>query len=398
LRAGIGGTSARNALLVHLCRTDPAEAVKHLVLSNGNVTRFIADAIQCPIEEATDADFSERVLWKLGFDIPRYSNSLPTLRNRLEFFGQEVLSAGGVATEKERERIRSAGVNLFVSIEEFIQELIRYNVWVFGSDHFLGTEFTYESGAAMLAVQQHIGTSIGNGDVAFTWSLTGENTLGALLAYLQQVARWLKSLSGRDGKTVIRSSDDLPHYADDKFRIFPFRHVELWGDSDTNSLKRISDQFENICHKLSKSNLASVRNGLDHQRLHSNFPSFEALLAFVAVFREGLDLAEHSLFYPIEHWAVSSNVDRYGRRETVLVDYAGRQRKVFGPSPMYPIGPRLNQDTSFLLAPGNPLGLANFELIFRPRSASVYSKYWDGYPRRRHIPPLVKEQSVEAKS
>lgn len=397
LRLNVGGTSTRNALLVHLCKNDPSEAVKELVLSSAEVARYIATSIGCPLDQANDSSFIDRVLWKLGFDIPRYSEPLQLLRQRLEFFNQELLSVGTLQHERDRERIRSAGVNLFVSVESFLQELIRYNVWVLSCDHFVDTRFVYNTDDAMDAVADALGSTVTSGSLTVHWDSTGDNTLGTLLVYLQAALKWIKSLPVTDRSIYLRDQADLPHYHDDKFRVFPFKHKALWADSDYSALQRIADNFEAISNKLARSNLAEIRNGLDHQRDEARFPSIQHMLAFAAQFREGLDTAEVQLYYPKELWILGTEMDRYRRRTTKLLDYSGRPYVLYGPSVVHDIQKSLNPKHPVLIAPGSPLGFVNSEITFRIIRPSTYSQYWSNYPSRRTAVPQSAPKDSQRK-
>ncbi|MEF3083375.1 hypothetical protein V3391_14270 [Luteimonas sp. SMYT11W] len=397
LRVAVGGASTRNALLLHLCKIEPSDAVRELVLSSGDVSRHIANAIGCPIDHANDSGFIDRVLWKLGFNTPRYSLPIQHLRQRLDFFSQEILAVGALKHERDRERIRSAGVNLFVSVETYLQELIRYNVWVLSSDHYLGTQFVYNTDEAMEAVANTLGPTVASGSVTVHWSTTGDNTLGTLLAYLQATLNWMKGLPSSDRSAFLRHENDLPHYYSDKFRVFPFKHTELWADSDYSALQRIYENFNSISAKLMRSKLAEIRNGLDHQRDESRFPSIDLMLAFVAHFREAMETSEALLFYPKEFWTYGTETDRYDRTTTKLYDYARRQHVLYGPSVVYDVQRSLSPKHPILIAPGSPLGFANSEITFQIANPSIHSKYWSNYPIRPPGPdsgnPNMKEAS-----
>jgi hypothetical protein len=303
----------------------------------------------------------------------------------LELFNQELLAVGTLRGEHDRERIRREGVNLFVSVEEFLECVISFNVWVLSSDHFLDTHFRYDPRAARRKVAAILGSSINSGDMAVTWSSENANTLGSLMAYLNAAASWMKTLPGNPREAFTRPETDLPDFAEDKLRVFPFRHTALWADSDYSSLERLVDGFAAIVSKVSRSNLAAIRNGLDHQRDETGFPKIDQMLAFVAHFREAVDSADINLFFPKEFWLERVQRDCYGREEFVFKDYLSRSRVSFGPTFVHGIlGPSF--DAPAIIAPGNLLGHVNAEIVFRLRETSVFSRYWDGYPRRRLIP------------
>jgi hypothetical protein len=341
--------------------------------------------LQCPVEDLNDGKFLDRLLWKVGFDLPRFSDTLVLLRRRLESFSQELLAVGTLREERNRERIRSAGVNLFVSVEEFLEQIVCFNVWLLASDHFLGTKFRYDATAARRKVLEVLGPTIKSGEVEVTWNGENANTLGSLMAYLNTAASWMKALTGGQREPLIRPEADLPNFAEDKFRVFPFRHRTLWADSDFGCLERLANSFAAIVTKISQSNLAAIRNGLDHRRDEAGFPKIDEMLAFVAHFREAVDIADINRFFPKEFWLEKTHEDRFGRQEFEFKDYLGRSHIFYGPSFVHGL-PVVSPESPLIVAPGNLLGFANAEIVFKFRETSIYSRYWDGYPRRRQIP------------
>ncbi len=378
-------SGTQNMLLDYLCKNEPSTAVKELVLASEPVTKAICDKLRCPVVDLIDNRFVDRLLWKLGFDLPRFGDTLGLLRRRLESFGQELLAVGTLRGERDRERIRSAGVNLFVSVEEFLEQIVCFNVWLLASDHFLVTGFRYDSRIARRKVAEVLGRTVISGEVEATWNAEDANTLGSMMAYLNETANWMKSLPGSQRQALLRPEADLPNYADDEFRVFPFLHTALWADSDFGCLEKLANDFAGFVVRISRSNLASIRNGLDHHRDEVSFPKIDEMLAFVAHFREAVDIADINRFFPKEFWLERTHEDRFARQEFEFKDYFGRSHVFFGPSFVHGI-PGATHDRPVVIAPGNLLGFANAEILFTVRETSVFSAYWEGYPRRRQIP------------
>ena len=379
------GASAQSLLLDYLCKNDPSRALKELVLASEPITKVICERVCCPLEDITEPRFNDRMLWKLGFDLPRFSELLLVLRRRLEFFNQELLAVGVLKDEQDRERIRSAGVNLFVSIEAFLDQLVGYNVWLLASDHFLTTHFRYDEEAARAVVPSVLGESIGSEADSLKWTPDRTNTLGVSMSYLSATAKWIRGLLDQPRSPLERPSDDLPHFADHRLRVFPFRHQALWADSDRSALERYADGFQSITKKLSRSNLAGIRNGLDHHRREESFPKLDEMLAFVSHIRESIDSADVNRYFPKEFWLDESRRDRFGRGTFIFSDYQNRTHTFYGPA--FFVGlPAVGIDAPAVIAPGVLLGAANSEIVFSVHSKSVKAAYWDGYPRRRMIP------------
>jgi hypothetical protein len=139
----MGCAPTEGALLRYLRNTPPSTAINELVLASEPITTFLVEQLQYT-GSLQSADLVSHILWKIGFEVPRYSDTYRRLKTRLGVFRETILQLGQIQSEDDREKIRAAGVNLFVSIEQVIEELIAYNVWLLHSDHFLSTEFIFD--------------------------------------------------------------------------------------------------------------------------------------------------------------------------------------------------------------------------------------------------------------
>jgi hypothetical protein len=389
------GEPPRSALSEFLHRVSPAEAIRQLVLSSMPIAVAVGDRLGIEIQAETEStSVVDRLLWKLGFNPPRYENDYQQLRERIQQFNETLLRVGSVRSEKDREIIRSSGVNLFVSVEAFLERLVAYNVWVLSSDHFLETSFTYSLRDALTQVLSVIGANVISGGVDFRWNSAGGNALGSALVYANAASEWMATLANTDAQSVARPEADLPHFSETQERIFRFRHVQLWGDSDPDALRSYSSMFANVVRHLNQAEIATVRNGLDHQRYADDFPSIEAMLACSARLREAVDLADIHRFIPKTFWLQVEKRDLFGRVEYILEDYQSRQMSVSGPSVAVPLT-ALRFSEPYLIAPGGLLSDVGAELRFRIKESSAYSHYWSNYPRRRHIPSPHKEAAQE---
>jgi len=394
---GDGGRSAYEALVAFVRNRGPADSVRELILSSAEITKVVCEELEVPVKYAsgTDSAVTDRLLWKLGFDPMQFDDCISRFRARLTEFNEVTLARTPIDTEDAREAVRAAGVNVFVSVEDFVDRLISYNLWVLSSDHFLATNFCYSSVEAHRSVARVLGDSLPSGDVALKWSIGSENPLGTLLRYLRAATDWIQSLAGRDRNDLRRPEQDLPHFASDEVLPFPFRHVELWADSDPAELRRYTELFGQIVKLIEESELAAVRNGLDHFREADRFPSADKLLACVARLRQALELSDVNRYLPKVYWSFGRKENRFGSVEHEFRDYAGRTVFVYGPPLVSALNP-VDYENACLLTPGNLLGIPNSSLIFQLRERSEFSAYWQDYPRRRRIPAAeVKEISGE---
>ena len=385
---GDGAKSLYEALASFVRSRGPADSVRELILSSAKVTGAICENLNIPLKYAsgTDSATVDRLLWKLGFNPMQFEEPIPRFKARLGDFRGVVLSTTPIETEDARERIRAVGVNVFVALEEFLDRLIGFNIWLLSADHFLVTNFEYSSGEARKAVLRTLGPSLTSGDMTVAWNVNGENALGTLVRYLRETADWVRNLPGKSRDELLRPDRDLPHFVDDGDLRFPFRHTALWADSDRGELQRYADILASIVKLVEESEPSAVRNGLDHFREPDRFPPSDKLLGCEARLSQALELADVHRFLPKIFWLFGRKENRYGSVEYEFRDYAGRQVVAYGPALVSGVY-NFSYDYAYVLAPGNLLGMPNSLLAFDVKETSEYTSYWENYPRRRHIGP-----------
>jgi hypothetical protein len=375
------------SLIQYVREKEPEDLVRILILSSQTVTNYICEDRQIVFDpDAPTEQFVARLLWKCGFNPPQFGEFERRFLNRLREFNDVLLSNTPVAVEDQREYIRRAGVNMFVSVEGFLENILVYNVWLLSSDHFVETRFRFNVHTARSKVAAVLGASLDSDGAVMTWSENGDNTLGVCLRYLGEAVKWMTSIiESTDHDGLLRPEADLPHYARDRRFTFPFRHKSFWADCDLAGFRRYADEFAKVVKLLAQSNLASVRNGLDHMRPEASFPSGDTMFACVARLREAFDVADVMRLYPKIFWLYKHIKYQSGTSEFDVRDYAGRTTRFFGPD--LAIGhPAIEFDKPFLICPGGLLSVPNAEICFRFANWDEYTRYWQGYPRRRHIP------------
>lgn len=381
-RVGSDTTRAPRETLSDFVRRDgPARIVKEIILASSDITKRVCEEINLSLKYVSPQDESavDRLLWKLGFDPQQHDHAISRCFSRLKEFKDCVLSLSGIETENQREQIRSAGVNLFVSVEELLDKLISYNVWLVSGDHFL-SGFTFSLKHARLAVAKTLGDRIGDA----VWSSEASNTLGVALTYLAKSVEWVSGRVGEDPSRLERTDADLPHYVTDVHVPFPFRHIALWADCSPLELSRYSDGYSRIAQLLLQADLAGIRNSLDHHRDERSFPSSDKMLGLVARLEQAIELADVNRYLPKLFWLYSRKGTRFGLTEYEYQDYARRPLTVFGPPTVSGL-PRQTYGRPVLIAPGNLIGYPNSALMFRFMEPSEYSNYWRDYPRRRRL-------------
>lgn len=379
------------ALASYLRTSGPIEAVKTLIFASPRITDFICKEVNIslnflPRGEEVSID---RILWKLGYYPMQFSDTIPRLKRRLDEFSDAVISAETSTGETLRERIRSAGVNLFVSVEEFLDLIISYNVWLFSSDHFEKTKFEFSLPNARNSVLENLGKIPVEPDDFITWNARGENPLGTLLGYLTECENWIASRCDANTEECLKPVNDLPHFANDPDLPFPFVHTALWADLDPEELKQFIILFKTMVKMINQSNLAAIRNGIDHFREPNRFPTLENMRTCSSMLKQALDIADTHRLVPKEFWLSDKKVNHFGQYEFEFKDYAGKSICIFGPALAAGL-PQPSFRAPLIIAPGHLLGFPHSELIFSLKEKSIYTEFWKDYPKRRKIPAALE--------
>jgi hypothetical protein len=375
----------------------PEAAVRNLILSSHPVATAVGEELILSISpQISESVLINRILWKIGFNLPRY-HSYERVKQHLHEFETTILAIGEIRSEEQREDVRKAGVNLFVHVESFLEELLGYIVWLLSSDHFLFTNFVYDSKSARRSVGNVLGSSSTIDQIELRWNMEEGNSLGTLLHYLQISSEWTDILSKEDRNKCSRSENDLPHYADKTDKIFAYRHTQFWADTNPIELTKFAQGYSEIVRRISQSDLAVIRNGLDHWRDERSFPSAEKMLSFVSRFREAVQMADLRRYLPKWFWVDRTSSDRFGQIRYDLIDESGQRLSLYEPSFIHRLT-ALDEAIPLLVAPGNLLGYPNSEVIFGVKESSLYSEYWAGYPIRRPIPDRQPENSETRES
>ena len=377
------GSDASRGLQVTLTeyvrKSGPQQSVRELILTSQPVTEKICQTLCIPITEIglRDEATISRILWKFGFEIPRHDDLLDRFKKRLASFESLLLDVDWARGEVTRERIRSEGVNLFVSVEEFLDRLVSYNVWLLASDHWETTRFNYRLSAARSKVAEVLGATVESSEGKVSWKVNGENPLGTQLIYLSQLERWLECLGERDVHLIRDAENKL---RDDFGRPFPFRHSVLWADSDAAELERYREYLRRVTKAIFSGDIAGVRNGLDHQRDPSRFPTEDQLEICTNKLKQSVSLAEQGRLYPITFWFEEEKEKVFGSSEFVFKAGNGTLFSLYRPSMVSSL-PNVTRIRPIIIAPFNFLGVADGILHFNQMGESNYSEYWAGYPR-----------------
>jgi hypothetical protein len=379
------GPATPGMVLQYLNSRSPREAVNELILCSSDITQFIKDILIIELHDDEDAaHLCDRLLWKFGFDVPRYGKEYQNLVRNLDIFRDELSQQSHPFSELTREKIRSSGVNLFVHLENFLEIMISYNVWLFSKDHFEG-KFIYEPKEAIAAVGSVIAVS---DDIL--WNSSGSNTLGVLLSYLAASVKWLESLFAQNQEMVSRPPSHYPHYSSEDDNLFPFHNMPFWANCDQSELRNYVSGYSEVASAFLRSELALVRNGLDHYRAPDKFPSLEKMMICEMQLRQAAFSADAKSFFPKTWWMQTRLYNLNGQYEEMFMDQSRRELRLSYPTVLKGI-----REVTFgiptIIPHGNLLGQANSSVIFSIKEQSEASLMWSDYPYRRPDAQLFEQ-------
>jgi hypothetical protein len=303
------GVATQDALMAYLRKSKPPTAIDTLVLTSPRITQAIAQNLETSIE-APDEHARVLLEWKLGFDLPREDRRMATIRRVLDTFHRTLVRIGVPQGDDDRQAIRGAGVNAFVELEGFLDELIAYVVWVLYSDHPRATRFTYSRSAGAVCVPLALGAELTSGNEMVRWSATG-NTLGTCVRYIQRLNEWLSSLPMVDRAALLRPAYEVHDEPSDAVTSFPFRHVQFWADANPSSLSELASVVNSCAAILNKAEVASVINGIEHYREPHRFPATERIVATVEALNQLVDLIDEERLIPKLYWFSGSSRDAF---------------------------------------------------------------------------------------
>ncbi len=411
-KLGVDPTDGLHSALTEFVRREgPGTAVERLILSSRGVTEIVAEKLGLKIGDMNlqNPTAMSRILWKFGFELPRHDNVLERLKVRIGTFEDLIGEVDGSTGEDARQKIRAEGVNLFVSVEEFLDRVISYNVWLTTNDHW-NSGFKYRISEARISVAALLGSELATDHGTVTWNPTGENALGTQLTYLSAYLAAIEELSvaerskipsatepitgGRE-QTQEYSRENLGYpskerarrpgiHSDstlDEFqRPFPFNHTQLWADADASEFEKYKAALKSVVKQLAKADIPGVRNGLDHQRDESRFPTEDQLSMCATYLKKAVSFAEKRLIYPVTYWFDKSIHHSFGFKDYVFESQSGDHLQLHRPSTVSSL-PSVSRMHTLIFAPVNFLGAADSRLFFRLLGESEWAAYWEEYPR-----------------
>ena len=387
----IDGDSIYEKLDRYLHAEDPSCVINDLVLSNPEnlkqafrILRYGRFALPASREE--EKHLIEKILWKLGFDIGLYPPYLGQFWDRLEKFLTSARTYT-VYSENDRESIRSAAANFFVSLEEVLDYSLSFVTWALLSDHYGVTKFTcnFDDARRFMASSLSGRQLVSNEPLNF--DPEGKNTLYPLIRGFTILAELCSEiLQGKQDK-LRRPENELPgYYGRSDLHLFPFLHKVLLLDLRAQDRDSIISLLQKITAKLEKADVCSIRNRIEHRR--KDCPIQEEIEIACSAIKEMVNETELAGVCPLICLEAGMTVDEYNRIVMKLKDYRGRIFEVIQPS-----WSALPVDQPIIVLPCMHVG-DSIELVrFKFEETSEYVELWLDYPKSKtRVSPEELEQ------
>ncbi len=342
---------------------------------------------QIPNNEIEKDYLVNKFLWKLGFDINIYPQTLNNFLEKLSSLKAVTQKSSDDFDENEKESIRSVAVNLFVLLEEVLEHTLSFITWTLLSDHYLKTKFRYNFEEARdFMCQQLNGHVIGTNE-PLRFDNTGNNTLFPLTEGFVALMEICDKYISEGKEKYKRNEDEMPHFhlATDLIT-FPFLSKLLLFDIKFNQYEEVKAILIEFQREFSRSNVLSVRNRLEHKERPKNnvdgFPKKDEIIiactCIETIFKKIIDKG----IYPNIFLFKNSKTDKYNRKLYELEDYAGKVILI-KPIPQF-LGNNLPgytkpQVISSIFTVGN----STEPLRFRHQESSEYLRFWKNFPRKK---------------
>lgn len=385
----VDGQSLFEKLDSYLHNTEPSVAVSSLVFAD---PECFATALgdygiatpHSPIDETTEQRLIEKLLWKLGFDVKLYPEHNSTFWRR-----HEALLATARTdlpySERDKEAIRSAAVNFFVSLEEILDHSLSFSSWALFSDHYKDTQFEFSLPKARKRMAGVLDGREITKDAPLRIDANGLNTLYPLIEGFAQLSMACKEHLEMDASAHARADQELPGFHQKtELDLFPFVHTILLLDLRAYDQQRIIDLLHSVARTLEQAGICDIRNRLEHKR--EDFPVQEQIETALDAAARCAEKLERSGLYPKVSYHRRSESDHHRRTKHVFQDYKGSELILNSPS-QYRTALSLNLNAPLIIVPSMTIGESTDLIRFVLVEESPYVQLWENYPRRRSKVP-----------
>lgn len=332
---------------------------------------------------------TDKILWKLGFNIGLFPESPALFWQRLKEF-EDIAQHNKGITENDKADIRGKGTNFFVSLEEILDDSLSFITWALLSDHYYITKFKCDFEEA----REFMALKLNNYEISDSIKLklnsSGKNNLFGLIKGFTALAEICEEIISEPDK-YLRPDNEIPGFHNkSNIQLFPFLHKSMILDIRENELKILLSQLKEIPKDFEKSDIMNIRNNSDHKS--NEFPSSERIIKTCREVSQIVLRMEEMGIYPLVYRFSQKNKDEYGRGIIELKNYKGRTIHVYKPS-LFEACYLPKTDIPQIAVPCITVGDSNEISRFGFVEESNYQEMWKNYPRRKKR--LIEDESED---
>lgn len=395
----VKGQSIYEKLDRYVHAEDPKRIVSDLVLVSANHLQRAFKTLRygwlaLPTSPAEEEGLIERILWKLGFDVglyPPYQRLFWERQAKL----LETATTHTIYGERDRELIRSAGVNFFVSAEEVLDHSLSFTTWALLSDHYGVTKFKCNFDEARRFMASRLsGLRSGSGD-PLVFDADGKNTLYPLVQGFGLLAELCTKTIETGNDELRRPEEELPgYYGKTEIEAFPFLHKALVLDLQQQDCDRIIALLTRITAVLEKFQVCNIRNRLEHKR--PDFPNQAEIERACHALAEIVGEMEEAGVCPLVYLYAGRKIDQYGRGILIYKDYRGREVTLSEPS-QHRVCRLPSVSAPQIIVRCMHIGYSSELMRFSFEETSDYVDMWRDYPKRlAGVPSKEPEEKLDS--
>lgn len=335
----------------------------------------------------------KKILWKLGFDVRLYPESLGLFWSRFDKFLSSA-KMNFTYNEKDREIIRSSAVNFFVSLEYILNQSLSFIAWALLSDHYQDTKYKLNLSYAQEFMASKL-TGFPLGDTKIEFDPTGKNTLFPLIAGFDILANICANINDFRDSYRRQESEIQSYYKFSKLETFPFLHKILFLDLRNSDQNKIIGLLKETTQSLTRAQVCNVRNRIEHARDENEFPKREEIeFACNAIQKIIRDLIYYGVCPSIYYFSGTVS-DRYKRTTIKYTNYENEETLLLSSDQFYSCClPRFEKPV--VIVPCMRIGDSAEIMRFEFEESSNYTKIWENYPKRRKEKNSDNESGTQA--
>ena len=371
---------------------EPRKIIRELVLGGAlqiqKTFNLLQGYFKMPTTPDEEEEIIDKVLWKLGFSVNIYPAFFSLYEDRLSKFSK-IINESSTYSEKDKERIRSAAVNMFVSLEEILKHSLAFSTWLLLSDHYKVTHFNYNYTDATSFMTEIFNLYQKSGENKLIFDSDGKNTLYPLVTGFSVLFSICDEFLGSHEEENIRQTSELPGFIGKTSLVqFPLKHLKLLFDIKKSSYLAIRAIGIQLTENFNRHKVLAIRNSLEHDR--EVFPTKNEIIKACECMKDSIESLKASGLFPNVYLFKSLVKDQFNRVLKTFEDYNGKEIVISELINFkgYPIP---SSYSPIVIVPSISFPETTDPVRIKYEENSEYLFYWKNYPKRKQ--KIQREES-----